>query len=373
MRNKRARLKNKIKFLGILLFTIVLPTIINSPIFANLGGNIKNTDLDNIEKTFNDKLSLSSSSSSLPNADYFNYYKVITIDHTKVNGSVQHHDFPVLISIIDSDLDDKAQMDGDDIAFANNTAWLDYEIELYNPSYSATEAQLIVWVRVPLLSSSSDTSIFMFYGNSTMGLQENPTGVWDANYKGVWHLKEDPGIPEPITDSTINGNHGTAVNMESTDLISGQIDGSHNYNGWNEYISVGYVGPEIKTIEFWMNADDLGTFSIHNTGYYSPTSTGDDHFEWTNPTGAYYNDGNRASEETNYDDQDWYDFGFSIPSEASIEGIVVSIEASTSVQFQSVGCNVRLSWNGGSGYYTSPKFQSWTSTYDSYRSVGRLI
>ncbi|MFX1594311.1 MAG: hypothetical protein ACFFCL_16595, partial [Promethearchaeota archaeon] len=145
MRNKRTSLKVRMKFLGILLFALILPLIISTPLFTNFSGYINSTNNDNIEKKPNDNLSLSSSSSSLPNADYFSYYKVITIDHTKVNGSGYHHNFPVLISIIDSDLDDKAQTDGDDIAFANVTVWLDYEIELYDPYYSGTEAQLIAW------------------------------------------------------------------------------------------------------------------------------------------------------------------------------------------------------------------------------------
>ncbi len=360
--------KNKIKFLAILLFTLILTTTINIQLFTIFGRNTSK----NIVKDPMEKLSLSTPSNNLPNADYFNYYKVITIDHTKVNGS-DHHNFPVLISIIDSDLDDKTQFDGDDIAFANNTTWLDHEIELYNPSYSATQAQLIAWVRIPLLSTSSDTIIFMFYGNSTMGSQENPTGVWNTNYKGVWHLKEDPGpgIPGDIKDSTSNSNHGTAISMGSSDQEPGQIDGSLNFDGNADpdYVNINNIGPGIKTIEFWMNPNTLGSSDSYNTGYRSPSATGYDYNEWTNPQDAYSSNNIRASESTNYDDQDWYNFNFNIPAEATIDGILVSIEAHTSQQYQSTGCRVRLSGNGGIRY-TSYKSQSWYSTIDSYRTVG---
>lgn len=181
--------KNRMNFLLIILFTIILPMMFNTPLLSIFN----TTDQDNNKKNPMEDSFLSTSSSSLPNADYFSNYKVITIDHTKVNGPGNHTNFPVLISILDSDLDDKAQSDGDDIAFANSTAWLDHEIELYDPIYSGTEAQLIAWVRIPLLSTTNDTTIFMFYGNDTMGPRENPTRVWDSNYKGVWHFKEDPG------------------------------------------------------------------------------------------------------------------------------------------------------------------------------------
>ncbi len=360
--------KNKLRFLVILIITLIIPTIISTPLFMN------NTTQDDIEQDIMDE-SFLSVSSSLPNADDFSYYKVITIDHNKVNGT--HANFPVLISIIDSDLDDKAQFDGDDIAFANSTAWLDHEIELYDPFYSANEAELIAWVRIPLLSTSSDTTIFLFYGDPDfIGSHENPTGVWDSNYKGVWHLKEDPGPGNPgdIKDSTINGNHGTAVVMGSIDQEPGQIDGCLDFDGNADpdYVSIGNVGPElINTIEFWMNPTTLAGYDSYDTGYQSPSATGDDYYDWTDPTGAYTsNDFNKASELTNYEDQDWYNFGFSIPAGAIIDGIRVSIEGSTSVQFYSVGCRVRLSWDGGITYTSYKSPQSWTSTTDYYRTAG---
>ncbi|MFW9875614.1 MAG: hypothetical protein ACFFG0_21130, partial [Candidatus Thorarchaeota archaeon] len=92
--------------------------------------------------------------------------------------------------------------------------------------------------------------------------------------------------------------------------------------------------------------------------------------QWTNPAGAYSNDGDRSSEQTNYDDQDWYNFNFNIPAGVSIEGIEVSIEGSSSQFGQYVGCNVRLSWNGGTAYSSSRSPQSWSSTSDYYRTVG---
>ena len=366
--------KNKMKFLGILLITLIMPIIINTHIFPISSGIINNTNQDDNEKDFGES-NLYTSSSSLPNADDYSYYKVITIDHTKVNGTGSHTNFPLLISIIDSDLDDKAQPNGDDIAFANNTAWLDHEIERYDPNYSPTEAQLIAWVRIPFLSTSIDTTIFIFYGNSTMGNRENPTGVWNSKYKGVWHLKEDPGpgFPGDIKDSTINGNHGTAEIMGSSDREEGQIGYCFGFDGDADpdYVDIGYVGPElINTVEFWMNPDSLGSYQTDNTGYHSPSAEGDDSTQWNNPTGAYANDGNRASEQTNDEAHDWYNFDFSIPAGVTIDGIVVSIEGSSSQFGQNVACRVRLSWNGGSSYTNYKTTPSWSSTNDWYREVG---
>ena len=127
-----------------------------------------------------------------PDANYFTDYKEIIIDHTKVSGTEDLLNFPVLISSFDVDLHNKVQVDGDDIAFSNGVSWLDHEIELFNQTYNSTHAQLVAWVRIPRLSTSTNTGIRMYYGNSTMGAQENPTGVWDSNYEFVLHMNQDP-------------------------------------------------------------------------------------------------------------------------------------------------------------------------------------
>ena len=365
----KKRIKSRVKFLVFLLIIILIPSIISSSLFKISGGKLE----DNIEKDDTTELQLPIPSSSLPNAEYFNYYKIITIDHTKVNGSVDFTNFPVLISIIDSDLDDKAQFDGDDIAFANNTAWLDHEIELYDPSYTFNEAQLITWIRIPLLSTSSDTSIFMFYGNNTMDSQENSTGVWSAKYDGIWHLKEDPSIggTNNIKDSTSNHNDGTSYLMGSFDQVLGQIDGSLDFDASNDYIDIGNVNAEIKTIEFWVNPDTLSSFSESETDYRNPTATGETYDSWNNPTNAYTSNNIRASASGYNLRQDYYNFGFNIPSDVNIEGIVVSIEGRATQTGESAQCSVEISGNGGTNYYAPYNNErTWWSTLDSYQSVG---
>ena len=44
---------------------------------------------------------------------------------------------------------------------------------------------------MPVLSATSDTVITIHYGNDDIdAATANPAGVWDGNFKGVWHLKE---------------------------------------------------------------------------------------------------------------------------------------------------------------------------------------
>ncbi|MFW9902117.1 MAG: DUF2341 domain-containing protein, partial [Candidatus Thorarchaeota archaeon] len=193
-----------------------------------------------------------------PNANYFTFYKIITIDHNKVAGTGNHPNFPVLISLIDENLRYHAQPDGDDIAFSMDGAWLNHEIERFNQSYSATHAQLVAWVRVPYLSTTTNTTITMYYGNSTMSSRENPTGVWNTNYVGVWHLSESSGVAQ---DSTSYATHGT-ISGGVTQGSTGQIDGTYYFDGVDSKVDMGDpvdghldFGTGSFTVETWIYRD----------------------------------------------------------------------------------------------------------------------
>jgi len=337
-------------FLSLFLFLIILDSIIIIN-FNNIN-DINRTEIKNIEKNNNGVLNIYSSASELPNQYLFQYYKVITIDHTKVFGSSDYSNFSLLISIFDSDLHDDVQSDGDDIAFANDTEWLDHEIELFNQEYNTTYAQLIAWVRIPHLSVSINTNITMYYGNPYLNTQENPTGVWDKNYQGIWHMKEiNPN------DSTNNNNDGIE-NGGVTHFDDGKINGANFFDGNNDYITIGNIGPEIKTIEFWMNPSNLGSAGPTETDWRSSSATGDDYNNWTTPKNAFISNNSYATEDTPDDMQDWYNFNFNVPNGATINGIQTDVEGVASTN---VDAGAAISWNGGIDY-TSEKSNSSGST-----------
>jgi len=336
------------KTLLLLIFMVSLSSIFFLTDHTRNLDEIKFTDEDEFEKKHHELLEIYPSEGSPPNKYNFKYYKVITLNHTKVSGSNNFSNFPVLISIFDKDLHDDVQSDGDDIAFANDTSWLDHEVELFNQDYNTSHAQLIAWVRVPLLSVSVNTNITMFYGNPYLTSQENPTGVWDNNYKGVWHMSEVNAI-----DSTSNNNgteNGGVSNLE------GKIADANYFEGVDELITIGNVGSGIKTIEFWMKPNYLGSGGPTETGWESPTATGYYYDEWSNPENAFTSDNYYANEVTQGDEQDWYNFNFNVPNGATIDGIEVNVEATSS----NVEGLAALSWDGGSSY-TSERSLYWTS------------
>ncbi|GMR22861.1 MAG: hypothetical protein BMS9Abin37_1238 [Acidobacteriota bacterium] len=204
----------------------------------------------------------------------FGFRKQITINSTKVSGSSDLPNFPVLISLLDPDLRTVLyggrveNANGFDIVFRQRCtiADLDHEIEDYDP----VTGTFVAWVRIPRLSANTVTIIEMQYGDATIvSSQENVAAVWDPNFKGVWHLKEDPsGIPPQIQDSTSNNKNGTSMGaMTSVDQVAGQIDGSLDFDGVNDYVNMGDQ-PEFEmplySWSMWLKGNSAPVVGISN-------------------------------------------------------------------------------------------------------------
>ena len=169
------------------------------------------------------------------------YRKAITIDATQVDADLTN--FPVLIDITDTDLASGAQTDGDDILFTGDdgTTKLDHEIEYY-ANISET---LVAWVEVPFLDSGTDTTLYMYYGNTGAASQEDVAGTWNgSNYVMVQHLEETGGIHN---DSTSNANNSDLV-VVANQAATGSIDGADEFDdgGAGDYIRI----PDAASLQF---------------------------------------------------------------------------------------------------------------------------
>jgi len=200
--------------------------------------------------------------SLIPVPSDWSYRKKITINHTKVEANLTN--FPVLISITDTDLRDYAQGDGDDIKFtaSDGTTQLDHEIE----NFDGGTGELVAWVEVLSLSSSTDTDIYMYYGNATCPSQEDVEGTWDTDFEMVQHLKDDPDTSH-TTDSTSNDNDGTKKGANDPIETGGKIDRAQDFS--SDHISCGDLGiGDSYTAECWIKADTLtGTGDYDTYGF----------------------------------------------------------------------------------------------------------
>ncbi len=85
-------------------------------------------------------------------------------------------DFVLYVEMDDADIAAGAQVDGDDLVFtaADGVTRLDHTLESYTPATGAVRA----WVRIPTLSASSETALFLYYGNPTAVDQQDPSGTF---------------------------------------------------------------------------------------------------------------------------------------------------------------------------------------------------
>jgi hypothetical protein len=169
-----------------------------------------------------------------------------------------------LFSVTDVDLKSAsnggqvAQANGNDILFTalDGVTKLNHELN----SYQASSGTVTAWVQVPALSPTIDTTIYIYYGNASAANQQNPSGVWDSSFKGVWHFPD--GSTLSANDSTSNANNGTITNAAA---VSGQIGGGASFNGSSAFIDAGSsssLKPTTSgTFSVWLKATTVGAYN----------------------------------------------------------------------------------------------------------------
>jgi hypothetical protein len=171
----------------------------------------------------------------------FTYRRTITIQASQVQGG-PHGNFPMLFdSTTTAGLPDDLKHVGEvppgkvensngwDIVFAmgEDQPILKHEIDEYYPA----NGKYLSWVRIESLSGS--TQLYIYYGSSGVESAskntQHVTDVWDSNYLGVWHLKEDgDGTPDEYKDSSQYTNHGQGGEGDSL-FVPTQVDGKIGY------------------------------------------------------------------------------------------------------------------------------------------------
>ncbi len=191
--------------------------------------------------------------------DGYTYRKKITIDHnfvSDIHGSGTNlFDFPLLFDYTDPDLKDKANggkvhfADGEDIAFtmSDGQTMLTY----YREFYDKTTGQIISWVKIPELSSSSNTELYIYFNRCDVFTNnyEN-TNTWSNDYEAVYFLNDD--YNNKTSTASLDGTNYNSV--DATGKISGADDfektsstqrieiGSYNIN--DEFTLSAWIKPE---------------------------------------------------------------------------------------------------------------------------------
>lgn len=203
--------------------------------------------------------------SAVPSWGTYAYKRTVTIDHTKC-GSADSTNFPFEFIITDNTFKLVGSggrinnSNGYDIAFYSDsglTLALFWEIERYDSS----AGQFIAWVKIPTLSHTVDTVIYVAYSDPAIStFQSTATSVWDTNFKLVQHLKD--GTTLSVSDSTTNAN---SITNHSATAAAGEIDGAAVFNGSSQYIdggtgsSIAALNLSAATYEFWINVSSYSS------------------------------------------------------------------------------------------------------------------
>jgi hypothetical protein len=141
-------------------------------------------------------------------------------------------------------------MDGPDTAKR-----LFHEIEQYDSS----TGELTAWVNIESLSSSTDTQIYIYYGNTQCTNQQFPEMVWDSNYAVVLHMSD--ATTSTVDDSTSNLNTGYKYSEnDPIESDGGKIEKCQEHNSNNNYIRIKddtslQIGTEDATMEIWLKTN----------------------------------------------------------------------------------------------------------------------
>jgi hypothetical protein len=193
----------------------------------------------------------------------WSYRKSITISSANVSGSNDLYNYPLYIETTDTDWRTTAnggfveQSDGGDIVFADSTGTkIDHTLETYTDSTGELQA----WVRVPVLSASSDTTIYIYYGNDAGGLDESDqTGnvftAWDMDGVGDYvEVEQESSLEldgvdqymQVADDATLDFDHDDAFSVSlwleadvTNDGVKRVVNKRATATGWSLYDSNG--------------------------------------------------------------------------------------------------------------------------------------
>jgi len=194
----------------------------------------------------------------------------IKINHDLVDATLT--DFPVRVDLPVGDFDfSDARSDGYDIRFTNSdgTTILKYERERHD----SVNERARYWVKIPSVSSSADTTFYMYYGKVDATDGADPENVWDSDFLAVYHFAQDP--TGTVYDSTsnnrdLNDNSGTLTSGDLVDDGGGYaifLDNEflktqdHDWSVVNSAFTVEALSRNTKVTAAWENKVGIGADS----------------------------------------------------------------------------------------------------------------
>ncbi len=175
------------------------------------------------------------------------YEKALTVASSKVSTTLT--DFPVWIRLDDADLAKHATSSGSDIFFTDSAGTpLAYELQ----HWTAAGGHLEAWVKIPSLSSTTDTTIDVRYGQASAAPAPSSAAVFSANFVSVWHL--EASASNSFADA-LGAHNGKGVNVSANPTVTAQLGSGVAFDGGAGQITFtnALSGNTASTISLWVS------------------------------------------------------------------------------------------------------------------------
>ncbi|MDC0584753.1 DUF2341 domain-containing protein [Bacteroidales bacterium] len=191
----------------------------------------------------------------------------VQIKHSQISGTDHLTDFPVLLQIIDSNMRHVNKggyvenIHGYDINItaSDGVTPLEFEIE----KYVSDSGIFIGWVKVPVLSTTVHTKLYVYYGNGAVAVNPSDTATWTTDYRAVWHLADTSNA---ASDYTFHGKVGGDAFP-----TTGFIGDGYFFDGVGDTIKINASAPYTIdgnspfTVSCWVNVDSVSGINQHHT------------------------------------------------------------------------------------------------------------
>lgn len=190
------------------------------------------------------------------------YRQPIVIQSSQVDADLT--DFPVYVNLndLDADFHTNVKSDGGDIRItkSDGTTEVPRELVFYN---SSTDTGELHFKADGTLSSSSNTTFYIYYGNSgasdyAIDATYGAENVWSSQYDAVYHMQQDPASTTTL-DSTAN-DFDLTTSGNPTSSTNGKLAGNAQaYDGTGDYLQGSHIpkSTDPLTITAWFLPSDI--------------------------------------------------------------------------------------------------------------------
>lgn len=196
----------------------------------------------------------------------------IAVDESMIPDGAPLSDFVVLLDITSTNLTSASSKvqdsNGYDILITDGAGNpLDFELL----SYTGSSGRFRAWVEVPTLDDNANTTLYVYYGNSSVSTNQSTNATWSENFIIVDHM-ESSGSANAV------GN-GLNPSSDNTTSGTGKIGGARSFSGSNQLVS--YPDNALLdltnnfTISAWVNSSNASGQPdlITKGGYQNAYST----------------------------------------------------------------------------------------------------